>query len=83
MHISVGSVHEHHLHIAETHLGVITSSPYSPDLIPSHFHMFFPLREFLKAQRFRCDLCGLIMTEKELLVKHLDECIGEAKNIDI
>ena len=29
--------------------------PYSPDLIPSDFHLFPKLKEHLKGQRFSCD----------------------------
>ena len=29
--------------------------PYSPDLVPSDFHVFGPLKEFLAGQRFTCN----------------------------
>ena len=29
--------------------------PYSPDLAPSDFHLFVPLKEALRGRRFSCD----------------------------
>lgn len=37
------------------HWEMLEHPPYSPDLAPSDFHLFGPLKKFLAGQRFTCD----------------------------
>ena len=37
------------------HWEFLKHPPYSPDLAPSDFHLFSPLKKFLAGQRFTCD----------------------------
>ena len=37
------------------HWEFLEHPPYSPDLAPSDFHLFSPLKKFLAGQRFTCD----------------------------
>ena len=45
----------HYVHITATRLGGIATPPYSPDLAPSDFHLFGPLKEFLGGQDLSTD----------------------------
>ena len=36
------------------HWEFLENPPYSPDLAPSYFHLFSPLKKFLAGQRFTC-----------------------------
>ena len=37
------------------HWEFLEHPPYNPDLAPSDFHLFSPLKKFLAGQRFTCD----------------------------
>ena len=37
------------------HWEFLEHPPYSPDLVPSDFHLFSSLKKFLAGQRFTCD----------------------------
>ena len=41
--------------IRKFHWEFLEHPPYSPDLVPSDFHLFSPLKKFLAGQRFTCD----------------------------
>ena len=41
--------------LGKLHWEFLEHPPYSPDLAPSDFHFFSPLKKFLAGQRFTCD----------------------------
>jgi len=45
----------HHQHHSATELGVLEHPAYSPDLAPSDFHLFGPLKNALRGRRFAAD----------------------------
>jgi len=50
---------------------ILANPPYSPDLVPSDYHLFGPLKEALRGWRFNSDqelkeavMCGSLLSQK-------------------
>jgi histone-lysine N-methyltransferase SETMAR len=55
---------------------IMEHAPYSPDLAPSDYHVFGPLKKFLEGQRFRAQPAEFYNSGISKVVVRWDKCLN-------
>jgi histone-lysine N-methyltransferase SETMAR len=75
-------------HTAETlrklKFDVMAHPPYSPDLAPSDYHLFGPLKEALRGRRFTSDRCvrGSLLSRKPSFLRASGSLCNDGPSVE-